>query len=33
MIVSRITQRSAEHLKLSEGLAVWAQIKSMAVLR
>lgn len=33
MIVSRITQRSAEHLKLSEGQAVWAQIKSMAVLR
>ncbi len=33
VLVSRITQRSAEHLKLVEGMSVWAQIKSMAVLR
>lgn len=32
-IVSRITQRSAQHLALTEGQRVWAQIKSMAVLR
>ena len=33
MLLSRITRRSAEHLALAVGSQVWAQIKSVAVLR
>ena len=33
MLLSRITRRSAEHLSLAVGSQVWAQIKSVAVLR
>jgi molybdate transport system ATP-binding protein len=32
-IVARITKRSAQQLSLQEGAEVWAQIKSVAVLR
>lgn len=31
-IVARITRRSVEHLKLTQGSTVWAQIKSVAML-
>ena len=33
ILLSRITRRSAEHLALAVGSQVWAQIKSVAVLR
>ena len=33
VLLSRITRRSAEHLELVVGSRVWAQIKSVAVLR
>jgi ABC-type molybdate transport system ATPase subunit len=33
MLLSRITRRSADYLELAVGSQVWAQIKSVAVLR
>ncbi|MGB3620345.1 MAG: molybdenum ABC transporter ATP-binding protein [Ketobacter sp.] len=32
-LIARITQRSAHHLELQKGVKVWAQIKSVAVVR
>ena len=32
ILISRLTRRSVGHLMLSTGLAVWAQIKSVAIL-
>ncbi len=33
ILIARITQRSAAHLKLEEGKSLWAQIKSVAIVR
>jgi molybdate transport system ATP-binding protein len=32
ILISRLTRRSVDHLSLTSGLAVWAQIKSVAIL-
>lgn len=32
-LVARITQRSVEHLQLTPGMTIWAQLKSVAVVR